>query len=88
MEKLVTNSIVVQNLFLKDHRGLLQTSIIVIARYLILQLLGLDLSLNSWNSIQLDTLISTSLSRTANNRAHEHFEEAELEKIAFKFAVW
>ena len=39
MEMLSTNSIAVQN-----HRGLLQRSIIVVARYSILQLLSLDLS--------------------------------------------
>ena len=43
---------------------------------------------NSWNSIQSDSLTSTSLSRTANDQAHRHFEAAELEKIAFRFTSW
>ena len=33
---------------------------------------------NSGNSIQSDSLTSTSLSRTANDQAHRHFEAAEL----------
>ena len=36
---------------------------------------------NCWDSIQADSFISTTLSGTAHNQAHGHFEEAKLEKI-------
>ena len=85
MEMLVTNSIAVQNFSERSSR--LIAEIHNRCRSILFKFWAL-ICHNSWNSIQSDTLISTSLSGTANNQAHRHFEAVELEKIAFKFTFW
>lgn len=79
MEMLVTKSIAVQNFFRKIIMAYCRDPQSSSPYTLFFNFWAL-ICYNSWNSIQSDSLISTSLSGTPNNQAHGHFEAAEFKK--------